>query len=107
MGRSLAIVFRFVHKLNLSLFEIRISLKEEKGNSRENPLQMKELREGTRSSWDQVKMKLQGTHQEQDGLSAQSVPRSGGTAGGTPLAPSPRFITPFPRGTVNEKLADG
>lgn len=72
-NHHLKVVFRFVQKINLSIFEIRISLKEKRGNSRENPLQTKKIREGTGSSLDQGKMKLQGTLREQDGLSLCTV----------------------------------
>lgn len=72
-NHHLKVVFRFVHKINLSIFEIGISLKEERGNSRESLLQMKKIREGTVSSLDQVTMKLQGTHKEQEGLSLCTV----------------------------------
>lgn len=95
-NHHLKVVFRFVHKINLSIFEIRISLKEKRGNSRENPLQTKKIREGMGSSLGQVKMKLQGTPESRMGsLSAQSGPGKGRAAGGTPLAPSLSFTTPF------------
>lgn len=54
-NHHLKVVFRFVPKINLSIFEIRISLKEERGSSRENPLKMKKVREGTGSFWIKLK----------------------------------------------------
>lgn len=66
----LKVVFGFVHEINLSTFEIRISLKEKSGDSREKPLQTKEIRWGVVGfSLDQVEMKLQWAVIEQDGYS--------------------------------------
>lgn len=105
-NHHLKVVFRFVHKINLSIFEIGISLKEERGNSRESPLQMKKIRKGTGILLGSSYNETPGNSQRAGrALCAQSVPRSGRAAGGTPLAPSLSFITPFPGGKVNEKLA--
>lgn len=57
-NHHLKLVFRFVHEINLSTFElVRISLKEKRRNSTENTLQTKKMRQGVGSSAEPVKMK--------------------------------------------------
>lgn len=41
----LKVMFRFVHKVNSNIFEIKISLREKRGDLRENLLQVKKIRE--------------------------------------------------------------